>query len=95
MPEDRQWEYHLHACKILQQEKDEARAVQALCSNRSWLLKQLPSTGPLLRPKKGQRVAMQSTRSILHGYFNPNYSFGINGNIHVHQQRICHFLQGI
>ena len=68
MLEDQQWEYHLHARKILQQEKDEARAVQALCSNRSWLLKQLPSTGPLLRPKEVQRVAMQSARSILHGY---------------------------
>jgi hypothetical protein len=32
---------------------------------------------------------------ILDGYFNPLVFFGINGNIYVHQQRICHFLQGI
>ena len=36
-----------------------------------------------------------TARSILDGYFNPNKSFGLNGNIYVHQQRICHFLQGI
>ena len=37
------------------------------------------------------------TRSILDGWIetNPNLSFGINGNFYVHQQRICHFLQGI
>ena len=44
---------------------------------------------------KYQRLTCFLGQSYMDTYTNPDYSFGMNGNIYIHQQRICQFLQGI
>jgi hypothetical protein len=63
-----------------------AKHIKTLPSDAWDAWEQIGRLGKVLT-KLGSLLVYQIARSILHGYFNPNESFGISGNIYGHQQR--------